>query len=591
MKTPIETLFADCRGHFLARRMADAFPLAHHLVQRLGNERSMALLDSLKIMAECCDDAGQPFFAAEIYRHTHSLGPRASFSVQLPDIDDRSLVAKYTHDLVRCLISGWHRLGVPLLPSLDFLSYAGSVMSPSPRPHLRSMSWWCPLPMRMSDGKRPVALVTGYDFALDGDAREAFQADIDEASRAPDEVLPMVAANGTDVIGVITRFPHQYLEQILTAGLQVLEQGLPTEGLPVQLRSDSPEDWLFMADKMSRFEAHLLASALYRGAAARFMRAGDIQSSLLSHEKEAIAERAVGQPERGKRLLSDIIADATDFGFTDVASHIEQTVREMFPSELASKVGALHEPTGPFTFDPGTGKVIGGMFIEDAEHEYKAAELLNATWDEMFPGVPSPFCAIYFVNAFDYEAPVLGRLGETKKLHLGQIGRQAWGARLDKSDLPSLAGNQKNSYLLDFALSIFRALRLMHFHLNGAFTSLTGTSLSAGNLTPDPKIYDYETVRIPQLGDTAVGQEYQHADIVHGFALVLNVAGRLSTFDALPACLVECFKAYQDCRNRVTDLQDKVILIVSTHLPGINEQNVQQKLAHSLADALLVCSC
>jgi hypothetical protein len=94
MKTPIETLFADCRGHFLARRMADAFPLAHQLVQRLGNERSMALLDSLKIMAECCDDAGQPFFAAEIYRHTHSLDPRASFSVQLPDIDDPSLVAK-----------------------------------------------------------------------------------------------------------------------------------------------------------------------------------------------------------------------------------------------------------------------------------------------------------------------------------------------------------------------------------------------------------------------------------------------------------------------------------------------------------------
>jgi len=104
---------------------------------------------------------------------------------------------------------------------------------------------------------------------------------------------------------------------------------------------------------------------------------------------------------------------------------------------------------------------------------------------------------------------------------------------------------------MNFSRSIFRALRLMHIHLNGAFTSPTGTSLSAGNLTPDPKIYDYETVRIPQLGDAEVAREYQHADLVHAFSLVLHVVERLSSWPVLTECLTTCFEAYQNWDNDV----------------------------------------
>jgi hypothetical protein len=588
MEIPTENLLlATCHEHFLAHRLAEAFPLACELVQRLGKEPSTALFLALDIMQECCEDAGQPFFAAELRRYLCSVGEPPSLAVELCDCEDQSPLAKDVRGFIRCLVSGWHRLGIPLVPSLGLLSFADAALTLQPRPHLRSMSWWCPVPMRMSDGTRPVALVTAFDFSVEGDAREVFQIEVDEASRAMDEAWPVIAANGTKAVGIVTRLPRKYIEDVLTGGARVLEQGVLPQTIPIRLEAASPEEWIYMADKMLRLDAHLFASSLYKESGQLFMRDGDIRACFLAREKEALAVAAVGQYEQARRILADVLCDANDFAFTDVASKIEHTMRRLFPSESELNRTPPDEPAGPFTFDPGTGKVIGGMYIEDALHEYKAAELLNKTWEELFPNESSPFVGIYFVNALpECEAPVLGRPGETKKLRLGSVGRQARGARLDRSDLPALVGNSNQEYLLHFAISIFRAIRLMHVHLSGSFTSPTGTSLSPGNLTPDPKIYDYETVRIPQLGDAVVAREYQHADVVHGFLLVFDVVERLSCRDALTACLTACFVAYQSGGDHDNGVQGKVDALIANHLSTLTDPTTQQQLSRDLANAL-----
>ncbi len=125
----------------------------------------------------------------------------------------------------------------------------------------------------------------------------------------------------------------------------------------------------------------------------------------------------------------------------------------------------------------------------------------------------------------------------------------------------------------------------MHIHLNGAFTSPTGTSLSAGNLTPDPKIYDYETVRIPQLGDAEVAREYQHADLVHAFSLVLHVVERLSSWPVLTECFTTCFEAYQNWDNDVL-VQDSVRALVTKYISNVFDPIAQQQLSRDLANAL-----
>lgn len=222
-----------------------------------------------------------------------------------------------------------------------------------------------------------------------------------------------------------------------------------------------------------------------------------------------------------------------------------------------------------FEYDPDSGKVLGGQFVEEAKAEIKAAQELINAWEQEFPGQMHPFsiplqCTEFTANVVSIKNP--------NDVRQCRLATTMWGkadtARLDAfvgSLVPK--GKTTKQYITDFSTRLARAIKVMHKKLNGTYTSNRGSSISLGNITPSGCVYDYETVQLPSESMPVSFRQFQLRDIQLALHVIASVVYEIGDWNLVMVGFQIFYRHYTDASN-VSSKFDETANYIATHDPS-----------------------
>ncbi len=488
------------------------------------------LLQGLECLRLACRGNGQVFFAEQYKRFMDVVIARGNQSEVFFPEPGVSTETDLEHEVVQCICKGWHRIGIPVIPSLDVLTYAWTEVDAPDR--VREIYLYQPLPILLNGTDRPKALVACHDLSR---GEEAFEYAARSRVLLNGVEFETVTAIVSKRFGVVARLPKNITSEVVDTGRKLREQGLQLKDLPMGFMPESPSDLASWGDKMTLLEAHLFALPLYTEASQRFVEQGDAETHLMMEIRRAGSLAALGNEAEAERVVLRCKDDAEEYGIDSVTALAERI--------LARTKGKVNSPQSSFVFDPSTGKVIGGVLPEDAEHEFHACKALTEAWNEEYPGTSSPFSSILAITHFETDV-LIKDTDRYQKMTLAQIVRLSSGSRLDQVDLKANVGKDSKSFLADFCSTLFKTLFVVHKRLNGTLSSPTGSALSAGNITAQASICDYETVLLPALGSPRRTREQTRVDLIIVFEIMLEVARQLDAGDVLVDIFLDGFRLY-----------------------------------------------
>lgn len=537
-------LLAECQDSLNLGNFRAALLSARSLVDEFSGDNLELLLQGMLCMSLACQGNGQMFFAEQYKRFIKTLTDANCHSrIEIPDATQPA-GSNIDHEVACCICKGWHHLGIPVIPSLDLLTYLCTDLDGSKG--VRAIYCNLPLPVLLDGIGHPMVLVACHDLTLSQEAIEYFHHAVGSSVLLGDIDYVPITANASDRIGVIARLPKNEISSVVAAGKQVKECGLRLSDIPFATGLESPSDLATWGDKMTLLEAHLFALPIYSAASQGYAAEGAPEAFLDMEIRRAGSLASLGNEEEAERILLQCKEDAENYCIDSITGLVDQILERVRGKDIDS--------SGPFVFDPSTGKVIGGVLPEDAEHELHASKVLAEAWKKEYPEIEAPLTTILAVTHFEYDVPIKGT-GQIRHMKLAQIMRAFKGIhRLDRVDIREFAGKDPELYLSHFGKTFFRLLFVVHKKLNGTLSSPTGSALSMGNVTPEPTICDYETVLLPSLGDAPRTKEQTVVDLTIAVEMIIDLASRLGIEGKLVETLLDCFGVDEElkiCRKEI----------------------------------------
>lgn len=526
------------------------------------------------LMAEACDGNGQHFFASEFARHagdpTGGVAEVASLlglpSEELTEwVGQRNdLVLRYRQECLYALGATLHARGVPVQATLSHLRLEKAHLVSEQIRYVSCMSWWIDLPFSLGtssfDSQEPLrALVTAFDRAFCEDVDRRFRQTLDVLSKGIGDGFPTFGACLTAHLGVLVRVDARYVHELNRAGMNIRRRGLDITDCPSDDDVNNPESLIRKAEAAARVGEYLFCRTYYETAAKAFKVSDNLFGAMNALIGVGVTCSYLEEEQAARRAFTEATSQAESAGLSDFVEVIDGYRRER----------SVQAPEySPYWFDPATGKVIGGCLPEEAHADFEAGRLLCDEWTQEYPGLEAPFSQPVSVTSFEWDVPITDDPTRVRRMTLAQI-MSAFQDLHRLRDVDSLSvivereGSTPETHLCESAIRLFRALRLMHWRLGGTFSSDRGTSLSAGNVSSHGRIYDYETVSTPLLGDGPTSRSFQLLDVANTVGLLVEIAQKLGRIDLFPIGLRKGLEQYIGIvPNEVAAIADDITVSV-----------------------------